>query len=206
MQAMLEPDASGQFVETHQVRADTTIDVRATIDTLAPDSEVVFENLYTTAGVPVPRLTRRVREFMTRGGILVYTLAMEDAPAPSEGSAIGNQRTFLEDHGIYIHSKTAILLDDDNTAHTSATTGSANLTPRSLDDAERDSELNVWWRHHDRVRAFFETLVREHTGGPTDSYGIHEAGLEALNRIRTGQQPGRHLVRLDLADRELHHN
>ena len=110
----------------------------------------------------------------------------------------------MESHGIYIHSKTALLIDTDNGSHTSATTGSANLTPRSLDDRERDTELNVWWRQPDRIQEFFVTLVSEHTGGPTDSYSIQEAGLEALNRIRTGNQPGRHLVRLDLCDRKLH--
>lgn len=178
--------------------------VNATMDTLEPDTEVHFTDIYLVTGGRVPRMMRRVRDFMTKGGIVVYTLAMDDAPAPSAGNAVANQRHFLEMHGIYIHSKTAVLIDDDNTAHTSATTGSANLTPRSLDAPDRDSEVNVWWHHHDRIRLFFETLVREHTGGPTDSYSIQEAGLEALNRIRTGRQPGRHLVRLDLADRKLH--
>lgn len=204
MQTMLEPDGSGAFRETHVVRADTRIQVNATMDTLEPDTEVHFTDIYLVTGGRVPRMTRRVRDFMTKGGIVVYTLAMDDAPAPSAGGAIANQRHYLETHGIYIHSKTAILIDEDNTAHTSATTGSANLTPRSLDAPDRDSEVNVWWRHHDRIRQFFETLVREHTGGGTDSYSIQEAGLDALNRIRTGRQPGRHLVRLDLADRKLH--
>ncbi len=141
---------------------------------------------------------------MTRSQIVVYTLAMDDAPAPSNSNPVDNQREYLNKYGIYVHSKTAILIDIDNTAHTSATTGSTNVNPRSLDSNERDSELNVWWRKHERIQKFYEKLVSEHTGGPTDSFSIQEAGLEALNQIRTGNQPSRHLIRLDLCDRKLH--
>ena len=204
MREMLELDAAGNWVTTHTVRADTTISVQASMDTLQPDTEVHFTNLENVNGARIARLTRRVREFMTRSGIVVYTLAKDDAPAPSASDATDRQRDFLLDQGIYIHSKTAILIDEHNTAHTSATVGSANLTPRSLDDADRDSEINVWWRHHDRIRTFYERLVAEHTGGPTTSFDIQELGLQSLNEIRSGATPGRHLVRLDLADRYDH--
>ncbi|MCH7738308.1 MAG: hypothetical protein IH872_13020 [Chloroflexi bacterium] len=208
MDTILE-DNNGRWEPTHRVPAPDRLHIESGAhddpSRLTPDTKVVFTDIEDMAGNPVPNFRRKVKDFMTKGGIVTYTLALDDAGDPSGSDANDRQRSYLLDNGIYVHSKAAIFLNNDDRDRTVATVGSANLTARSLDDGgDQDSESNVFWRHHDRIQEFFDNLVSEHTGGPTDSFSIQEAGLVSLNHVRTGSGPGRHLVRLDLADRFEH--
>lgn len=179
---------------------------------LDDDTDVTVTNVeeYGTRN-PVAQVTMEVEEFLPEGDVTVYTVASSDGAGPTGSDGEDRQRQYLEDHGIYIHSKASIFLRNDG-GHV-ATVGSANLNARSLRPEggdEPDTETNVWWTKDREIEAWYNHLVAEHTLFSIPPHGVHDGGnvrkhaFDQLNRIRTGSRPLGHLVRLDLADRWNH--
>jgi phosphatidylserine/phosphatidylglycerophosphate/cardiolipin synthase-like enzyme len=182
-------------------------------DYLDDDTEVTITKVeeYGTRQ-PVDAVTRKVKEFLPEGDVSVYTVAASDGTLPTGSTAQERQRKYLEDHGIYVHSKAAIFLRYGGAGH-EATVGSTNLNTRSLraGSLQPDTEGNVWWAHDESIERWYNALLGEHTGmsvpsgaGVISGHAIRSTAFEQLNRVRTGQRPLQHLVKLDLADRWKH--